>query len=94
MIKSILLQLAHTDLLPTELSAKIFKDNPPPLDDLIASLLVAAGDCHYASGANPPSDLDERRASRGLLIATYLMALGLTDVRTRKDGTERIREPR
>lgn len=77
MTTEILLQLAHTDLLPSELSAEIFSGYPPPLAELISSLLMSAGDCHFATLADTTSTWHHKRASRGLLIATYLLALGL-----------------
>lgn len=88
MTTEILLQLAHTDLLSTELSAGIFSGNPPSLAELVASLLMSAGDCHFAALADATSNWHVKRSSRGLLIATYLLALGLGAENTWPTGEE------
>lgn len=75
MTNTVLNHLAHTSLLPSEMSAAINSGTPPPLEELLDTLLIAALDCEAMTASDPTSTWTEKRTARQALIVAFLSAL-------------------
>ena len=75
MRNSSLNQLSRTTLIPDDLVAAILAGSEPPLEEIVAALLIGSLDCHATLVGDPASTLNEKRLARQNLIVAFLTAL-------------------
>jgi len=71
----ILNHLAHTTLLPSEMSASIKSGNPPTLENIVEQLVIGAMDVEAVVNGDPTSTWNEKRIARLGLVVAFLAAI-------------------
>jgi hypothetical protein len=71
----ILIQLAHTTLLPEEMSKAVLAGDTLPLQEIVMALVIGARDCEAVISKDPKTTLTERIISRQCLTISFLSAL-------------------
>ena len=73
--------LAHSTLLPSDVSEPILAGNPPPpLHEIVKALATHAWDCEATVVGDSRSTMNERRIARAIATVAFLAALAITPV--------------
>jgi hypothetical protein len=76
-MNNILVQAAHSTLLPENLSATILAGNTPPLEEIVMALVIGAMDAHAVVVGDPKSSWNEKRLARMTLAVAFLAAMAV-----------------
>jgi hypothetical protein len=76
-MNNILVQAAHTTLLPADLSSAILAGNAPPIEEIVLALVIAGMDAHAVIAGDPKSSWNEKRMARMALAVGFLSALAV-----------------
>jgi hypothetical protein len=98
-VKNLLVQLAHSTLLPDDLAKPILAGDTPPVENIVMAVVIGAMDAHAVVVGDPQSSWNDRRIARLMLAATSLSAMAVlgeaekqcgvpTAAPERRDGTE------
>ena len=76
-MNSILVQLAHSTLLPDDLAKPILAGNTPPTEEIVMALVIGAMDAEALVRADSKSSWNERRIARQCLAVAFLSAMAI-----------------
>jgi hypothetical protein len=76
---NVIILLAHSTLLPNNVSKPILAGNPPPLTVIVDALLIGSLDCYATVESDGSSTLNHRRIARACVIVAFLAALSAVD---------------
>ena len=74
-MNNILVQLAHSTLLPDDLAKPILAGNTPPGEDIVMALIISCMDAHAVIVGDPESSWNEKRLARMALAVAFLAAM-------------------
>lgn len=77
MNNEILIQLAHSRLLPNNLAQAIFAGNEPPIEDLVLHIVIGAMDAHAVTINDPQNSWTEKRLAWMALAVAFLSAMAV-----------------
>ena len=76
-MNSVLKRLAHSPLLPGYVNDPILAGNPPPVAEIVDTLLTHATDCLATLTNDPTTTLNQIRMVRASVAAAFLAALAI-----------------
>lgn len=74
-MNNLLVQAAHSTLLPDDLAKPILAGDTPPVEDIVMALVIACMDAHAVVVGDPKSSWNEKRVARIALAVAFLAAL-------------------
>ena len=68
----------NTDLLPQAMAEAILAGSPPPVAELVISLVIGAMDAHAVIVGDPESSWNEKRIARMALAGAFLGGMAVS----------------
>ena len=76
-MNSILVQLAHSTLLPDDLAKPILASTKAPTEEIVLAVLIGCMDAHAVAIGDPQSTWNEKRLARMALAVAFLAAMAI-----------------
>jgi hypothetical protein len=76
-VKNLLVQLAHSTLLPDDLAKPILAGDTPPVENIVKAVVIGAMDAHAVVVGDPQSSWDAKREARMALAVAFLAAMAV-----------------
>src|ERR1017187_3661412 len=74
-VKNILVQLAHSTLLPDDLAKPILAGDTPPVENIVKAVVIGCMDAYFVTVNDAKSSWPEKRAARMALAVAFLGAM-------------------
>ena len=74
-MKNILVQLAHSTLLPDDLAKPILAGDTPPVENIVKAVVIGCMDAYFVTVNDAKSSWPEKRAARMALAVAFLAAM-------------------
>ena len=76
-MKNLLVQLAHSTLLPDDLAKPILAGDTPPVENIVKAVVIGCMDAYWVLMNDPKSSWNDRRLARMALAVAFLAAMAV-----------------